>query len=131
MLAILWARIPLLLKIAVVIILAVLAAYQFGRGGGEGTTPVSRPRWKPSKRRRAELLTWRRTMRTSGASRLVIVALCSCATAGCQTAAAINGRGYQFVGFQDAAAAKAASQDPLAGRAIATNNVQARSCSAG
>jgi hypothetical protein len=58
-------------------------------------------------------------MRTSVASRLVIVALSSCAIAGCQTAAATNGSGYQLTRFSNPVAARAAAEDPTAGPAIA------------
>ncbi|AHJ10725.1 hypothetical protein P106B_42 [Rhizobium phage vB_RglS_P106B] len=44
--------------------------------------------------------------------------------AGCQSATAINGSGYQFVRFSTGKAALAASQDPLAGPAINSNNRQ-------
>jgi hypothetical protein len=59
--------------------------------------------------------------------RLGIVALLSCAIAGCQQATVINGgSGYQFVRFSDPKAARAASQDRTAGPSIASNNAQCR-----
>jgi ABC-type xylose transport system substrate-binding protein len=61
-------------------------------------------------------------MRTSVASRLVIVALSSCAKASCQTAAATN----QLTHFSNAVAARAAAEDPTAGTAIASINKQCR-----
>ncbi len=65
-------------------------------------------------------------MRIFGGSRLAIVVLSSCVTAGCQTADAINGSGYQMTRFSDPVAARAASVDPTAGPAIASNNEQCR-----
>ncbi len=63
-------------------------------------------------------------MRLSASYRIAIVALCSCVIAGCQTAPATDGSGYQFVRFSDPQAARLASQDETAGPAINSNNRQ-------
>src|SRR5688572_14326640 len=56
-------------------------------------------------------------------------AACSCVIAGCQsTTAPLVGSGYQMVRFSDAKAAVAASQDPTAGPAVASNDVQCVMC---
>jgi hypothetical protein len=66
-------------------------------------------------------------MNNSAAFRLLIVAGLSCVTAACQSVTATSdtqGAGYSFVRFTDPKAARAASQDPTAGPAIANNNRQ-------
>lgn len=63
-------------------------------------------------------------MRLSAILRIAIVALCSCVIVGCQSRAATNGSGYQFVRFKDPQAARLASQDETAGPAINSNNRQ-------